>query len=130
MSTRAGVLARRLRLLHVAHNFLPHQVGGTEVYSYHLCRELARHHDVRMFFTEAEPQASQYEVRRGVYGGVRYYAAVHNRVFETFESTYVDERMDEVFEAVLADAQPDVVHIHHLLFHSANYISILKRRNI
>ena len=85
---------------------------------------------MRILFTQVDQSAGQYEMRRGEYGGVPYYAVVHNHTFDAFEATYVDPRMDEIFNSVIDDAKPDVVHIHHLLFHSINYIAIAKRRNI
>ena len=37
---------RRLRLLHAIHDFLPRHRAGSEIYTYHLARELAARHDV------------------------------------------------------------------------------------
>ena len=85
---------------------------------------------MRILFTQVDQSAGQYEMRRGESGGVPYYAVVHNHTFDAFEATYVDPRMDEIFNSVIDDAKPDVVHIHHLLFHSIDYIAIAKRRNI
>lgn len=119
-----------MRLLHVVHNFVPLHNGGTEVYCYGLCRELTRRHDVSVLCTEMDRGAPQYEVRRSHYRGLRVYAVVHNHRFARFESTYVDPEMDAVFERVLDAETPDVVHIHHLMFHSANYLEIAKRRGI
>src|SRR3954465_2965713 len=119
-----------MRILKVIHDFLPYHTAGSELYCFHLARELAARHTVRVLFTEVDPTRQQYSWRRTSYLDVEGYEVVHNHLYPTFEHTYADPQMDRVFEQVLQDAAPDVVHIHHLLNHSINYITIARRRGI
>lgn len=118
-----------MKILMVAHQFLPRHLAGTEVYTYHLARELRRRgHAVHLFFTEIRSDRSQYEQSRGEFDGIPYLEVVHNHYFPSFEHGYRDREMDAIFESLLGEVQPDIVHLQHLQLHSIDYIEIAKRR--
>ena len=119
-----------MRILQVIHDFLPHHAAGSELYCFYLSRELAREHSVHLMFTEADHAKPQYSYRRSSYSGIPYFEVTHNHVYRRFEDTYADPKMDRVFEKILDEVRPDVVHFHHLLNHSINYLGIAKRRGI
>ncbi len=119
-----------MRILQVVHNFLPTHIGGSELSCFQLSSELAKRHDVRVMFTERDHLNTQYHVARRRVHGLDCFEVCHNHVYDSFQATYQDQRMDAVFLDILNEVQPDVVHIHHLLFHSVNYITIAKKRGI
>lgn len=120
-----------MKILVIVHVFPPKQSAGTEVYTYKLAKALQeRGHDLCIYYTERDPDCPQYELRRGAYDGLPYFAVVHNHDFEHFRGTYKDERMEEHLRMVLDEIRPDVVHVQHLHLHSIDYIGIIKERGI
>lgn len=83
-----------------------------------------------LFFTEVDHARPQYSLRRLDYLGIPCYEAVNNHVYRTFEETYANPAMDRLFTTVLDEVRPDVLHVHHLLHHSINYLHIARRRGL
>ena len=119
-----------MRILQVVHDFLPKHRAGAEIYTYNVSRLLARDHDVHIFYTQHEPARRQYSVARGEYEGLPFTRVINNHCQRRFEETYNNPRMDAIFEKLLDDFRPDMVHFQHLMYHSANYVAIAKRRGI
>jgi glycosyltransferase involved in cell wall biosynthesis len=121
----------RLRVLYVLHQFLPRHVAGTEIYTYNLAREMkARGHRVAIMTCEAHHDRPPFEYRRREQDGLPIHEVVHNYRWGSFEETYDSPRADAIFEHVLDEEMPDVVHIQHLHYFSANFITIAHRRGI
>lgn len=119
-----------MRILQVIHDFLPHHAAGSELYTFYLAKELQKRHSVYVMFTEVDHAKPQYYYRRSSYQGLPYVEVVHNHVYRRFEDTYEDPRMERVFQRILDEIRPDVVHLQHLLNHSIGYIAIAKKRGI
>jgi len=119
-----------MRILQVVHDFLPRHVAGVEVYTDHLCRGLARDHDVALLFSEAVPDAENYSLRRGRHGDVATYEIVNNHVFQSFEETYRNPAVDARVREVLDEFRPDVAHVQHLINLSLGVLDELRRRAI
>ena len=117
---------QRLKLLFVIHDFLPKHVAGTEIYTYNLVKRLAERHDVHLLFCEARHEQERYTVSTGHYENLPYTEVVHNYQWASFEETYRDPRMDDIFRDVLDRVQPDLVHIQHLHYFSIDFIPIAK----
>lgn len=121
---------RPLRILKVIHDFLPLHRSGSELYCFHLARELMRRHQVYVLFTEVDHSRPQFAWRRSSYLGLPTFEVVHNHVHRKFEDTYADPAMDRIFTKILDEVRPDVLHVHHLMHHSANYLHIARRRGV
>jgi glycosyltransferase involved in cell wall biosynthesis len=119
-----------LRILVVVHDFLPRHAAGTEIYTYKLLKELQPKHDVQLLFCEARHEQPRYTVSRGEFDGLPYVEVVHNYQWESFEETYRDPKMDAIFETVLDDFRPDIVHIQHLHYFSMNFVPLAKARHL
>lgn len=118
-----------MRILVIVHQFLPHESAGTEVYTYNLAKALqARGHAVHLYFTH--PGTRQYEMTRGVYDGLPYFAVVRDFDFGTFRGVYQDARMEDHLRTVLGEVAPDVASIQHLHLHSIDYLRILQEKGI
>jgi len=112
-----------MRILQVIHDFLPRHNAGSEIYTYHVTRELARRgHEVAVFCTECIPDRPQYTLLEREFEGIPIFEAVHNHAFRSFEATYLDGRMERVFRGILKRFRPDVVHLQHLQYHSLGYV--------
>jgi glycosyltransferase involved in cell wall biosynthesis len=121
----------KLKVLMVIHQFLPKHVAGTEVYAYGLLRELrAAGHDAVLLTAEAHHERRQFERLRRTYEGIPVHEVVQNYRWDSFESTYDCPPMDAIFESVLDEERPDVVHVQHLHYFSAGFLRIAARRGI
>ncbi|MFQ5427463.1 MAG: glycosyltransferase family 4 protein [Thermodesulfobacteriota bacterium] len=120
-----------MKILEVVHDFLPRHTAGSEVYTYKLSKELVKKgNEVSLFFTEAERGTPQYTLRQGVYDELPYFEAIVNRSYSGFTETYDNPEMERLFAEVLDQANPDVIHLQHLINHSMGYIDIARKRSI
>lgn len=119
-----------MRILLVAHYFLPRHVAGTELYTLRLAQELRKEHEVALFCSEIDPGAQSYAVRTREYEGIPVTEVVNNHAYWRFHETYSHPRIEAVFAAELERYRPDVVHIQHLANLSLGFLSLIKRRGI
>ena len=105
-----------MKILQVIHDFLPKHQAGSELYCYHLSRELQRQgHEVRLFFTEIDHARPPYSVREGIFDGISFLEVVNNHSYSSFHQTYANPVIEKIFAAYLDEYRPDVAHFHHLL---------------
>jgi glycosyltransferase involved in cell wall biosynthesis len=119
-----------VRVLHLVHQYFPEHVGGTELYTQAVTRALARAgHQVSVFhrrFGAGEGlQVSEDE-------GVAVYAAwsAAPDPARRFLAVFGDSTMERLFEVALAEAQPDLVHVEHLMGLPVDMMRVLQRRGI
>lgn len=104
-----------MRILHVIHQYLPDAVGGTEVSTHHLARELqARGHAVAVFFPEPGQAPA---LMRDSYEGVPVYraGATWREAVGRVRASFGDRALEVAFAQALDDFRPDVVHFQHLI---------------
>ena len=103
-----------LRILHAIHDFLPRHAAGSEIYAFHLCRELTSRHHVHVLAAEYDPARPHGSIAWRAHEGLPVIEIVNN--WEgSFADTYRSERMRAQLDRVLHATQPDVVHVHSLL---------------
>jgi len=107
--------ARRLRVLHAIHDFLPRHRAGSEIYAYELARRLAGRHHVWVLCAELDPERAHGTVTWRWHEGLPVVELVNNWAFATFEETYRSPLVNDRLRHVLAAIRPDVVHVHNLL---------------
>ncbi len=117
-----------MKVLYVVHHFLPpRHVAGTEIYTFNLAREMSRRgHSVHIYYAESYMDKPQYHLERKTFKGLPCHEVVHNYKYPTFRHTWKDERMEEIFESVIREVRPDIVHFQHLHLHSIGYIDVAK----
>jgi len=103
-----------LRILHAIHDFLPRHAAGSEIYAFHLCRELASRHHLHVLTTEYDPARPHGSIAWRVHEGLPVIEIVNNWD-GPFADTYRSARIGAQLERVLHATQPDVVHVHSLL---------------
>ncbi|MBI2841640.1 MAG: glycosyltransferase [Acidobacteria bacterium] len=130
VSTSGGQAAQRLRILQTVHFFLPRHYAGSELYTYYLCKELQKNHDVKLLLAEHNLSVPQYTVVDGEYDGIPYREITNNFHYESFEETYSNPRIDGIFEQLLDELRPDVIHFQHLLNLSTGMIGVARKRGI
>lgn len=118
-----------MKILQVVHYFPPYSVGGSELYSLQLAHELARSHDVRLFFTLPENTGTD-RVVTGTYEGLPYRALRKNRY--TFDRPFHerDPRVETEFIKMIEEVKPDVVHFQHLINLSVGLPRLAHRKKI
>ena len=119
-----------LRILFVVHQFLPAHVAGTEIYTHALARALSERHKVTVLTAESDHSAERFTERRLKVDGLDVHQVIHNYKFDSFLDTYDCPRADAIFRRILKTEQPDVVHIQHLHYWSANFVTIAKKLGI
>lgn len=97
------------------HDFLPRHAAGSEIYTFELCRALARRHHVTVLCADFDPSRAHGRVTWRAHDGLPVVEIVNNWVARTFEATYRPPLVNEQIRHVLRAVQPDVVHVHNLL---------------
>ena len=120
----------RLRILMVVHQFLPKHVAGTEIYTLRLAKELAKQHDVVILSAESDHSRQRFERNTTTVDGLKVHQFIHNYTWDGFRDTYDCPAADAIFRDVLREESPDIVHIQHLHYHSANYVTIARLRGV
>ena len=135
--SQTGILKQKeqtLRILHLVHQYPPHYVGGTELYTRSVAIAQAESgHDVAVFVPtpeaikrDAGPPASDLE------NGVKIYRIpIGNRSrSQVFLHTFREPGLRRSWRAVLETVRPDLVHIEHLMGMPAAAASDLMDRGI
>lgn len=107
-----------MRILQVVHQFPPSNIGGTEIYTQSLARELAAQgHEVIVFHRE-EHTAKQPFWEEHKFDGVRIHRACYNistaSPLKAFFLSFRNRFIEKGFARLLAETQPDIVHFQHL----------------
>ncbi|MBA7673411.1 hypothetical protein ES703_81608 [subsurface metagenome] len=121
---------KEMKVLQVIHQFLPSDIGGSEIYTYHLAKELSKKHQVYIFHAVAAKDKSQYTLTRSKYRGLNIFQVIHNEYYLSFAHTYLDRDIEKKFCEILDEIKPDVIHFQHCLFLSVSLISIAHQRKI
>lgn len=118
-----------MRILQVAHQYPPAHVGGVELYTQAISQALAtRGHTVTVFcrsFTRATPQIREEQ-------GVRIRAVYQGDwdPLRRFWGTFHAPGIVRAFRQALDEAQPEIVHIQHLMGLPTALTGLLQRRAI
>lgn len=121
-----------MKILQVIHGFPPKQKAGTEIYTYYLSKELAKRHEVHVFYPE-HSNTKRIFLRTLESGGLIIHklripygrtSRLPNSLF--FENTYINGEIEEIFGMLLRKIKPDVIHFQHLIGLSATLIEVAK----
>lgn len=120
-----------MRVLKIIHGFPPDYMAGSEVYSYHLVKEL-RSQNIEVFvFTRSENQFDkEYTIYDELFENISIKRVNKSKRDYRYEQKFYDERLELIFEDYLKELAPDIVHIGHLCHLSTNLIKIIKSYNI
>jgi glycosyltransferase involved in cell wall biosynthesis len=103
-----------MKILNVIHQSLPRWLGGAEVYAQQLAQALNQRGHEALLFTREEGGAG---LERADVEGITIYRCHTPPMSDAdkFRTVFGHPRVEQAFAAVLAEAQPDVVHFQHLL---------------
>jgi glycosyltransferase involved in cell wall biosynthesis len=120
-----------VRVLLVAHNFLPAHAAGTEVYTGTLARELSRRgHPVRVVATEKDVSLRDLSLRERTWEGIAVTEIVNNLFHATFRETWDRPAIDRRFGELLDRERPELVHFQHLMYLSIGCVEEAARRGL
>jgi glycosyltransferase involved in cell wall biosynthesis len=120
----------QMRILHLVHQYMPDHVGGTELYTRWLTHALSqRGHQVTIFCRKGTEGIGQDDRTEA---GVRIRTA-WNGLFDPtrrFLAAFGDRPLELAFERILEEANPDLVHIEHLMGLPVALVQAIQRRGI
>jgi len=120
-----------MRILQVAHAFLPESTGGTEVHTYLLSKALQARHQVAVCYRIFDRTLPEHELVAGTYDGIPVFRLVNNYTWSRCSDfEHFAPSLEPKFEAVLDATSPDVVHFQHLASLSTSLPSLVYRRGI
>lgn len=120
-----------MRILQIVHSLAPLTQAGTEIYTYNLSLELSKNHDVHIFSRTCDLRQEEYAITRKASNGIEVYF-INNTFKEcnSFQMFYENEAIDGKFATILSEINPDIVHIHHLVFLSTGLIKKIQEIGI
>lgn len=121
-----------MKILLVSNGLPPTAFGGVETYTNDLARALGRAgHAVSVFCRESDFSCPDYSVRDEVENGLRVIRVVNDyKQIASWRETFLDARIEQLFQAALEDIQPDVIHFQHLIALSARLPEVAAARRI
>jgi glycosyltransferase involved in cell wall biosynthesis len=120
-----------MKILQVIHGFPPDNIGGSELYTFNLSRELAKQDQVYVFYRKADPTQREYAMNSGVFHGLNV-CSINNTFKDcnSFDKTYRNEEISKEFGVFLDTIRPDIVHFGHVTCLSTTLIEEAKKRKI
>lgn len=119
-----------MHVLYIVHQYVPEHVGGTELYTRWLTQALSHQgHQATVFYrrnAEGVGQDDRMEERVRVWAA---WAGTMNPVRRLL-ATFGDAHVTRIFEHVLQQARPDLVHIQHLMGLPVALIRSIQRRGL
>jgi glycosyltransferase involved in cell wall biosynthesis len=119
-----------MRILHLAHQYMPDHIGGVELYTRWLTTaQQAQGHAVHIFHRRS---ASGSGLQQRIDDGVTIWSAWNGRFTPThrFLATFHNPILHTQFSQALDQAKPDIVHIQHLMGLPFSLAAELQARHI
>ncbi len=106
-----------MRILHVVHQYPPHHIGGTELYTQTLGRYQALSGHSVAVFTPSSQIENNRALQVNLEQGVRVYRMPVEPRSRTrvFRDSFRQQQLKTAFEDVLRKEEPDIVHLQHLM---------------
>jgi glycosyltransferase involved in cell wall biosynthesis len=141
--TDGGKLRKTMKIVSLVHQFYPTCQYGAETYAYHLAQQLRQDgHTVSVFHREnhiprqfVSGQVLQEEDVQVDGLGVHRVYLNPDHVFKHgalsyFKSTFHNPPIEQAFARYLDREQPDLIHVHHLLYLSGGLMGLAHQRGI
>lgn len=119
-----------MKILQVIHGFPPYYMAGSEVYTYNLCQELKKDHEIFVFTRIEDPYTEPYAQYDESYHGLKIRRVNKPKRDYAFTEKYIDETLDRIFSDYIDSIKPDIVHFGHLSHLSTNLVNILKEKGL
>lgn len=123
-----------MKILQVLHQFLPDHLGGIEIYVRNLSSELVRSGENVWVISAPGHVLWDPIERESVFDGLKTTymsnkAGCKERSFAFFK-TFKNNSVRGLFDRILTEFQPDIIHFHHTVYLSGEMIFLAKKRGI
>lgn len=116
-----------LKILEVVHNFPPYQIGGTELYTLNLAKEMqSLGQDVTVLHPIFDCNKEEFSFELSSFEGLKVVRFNQFSKTKTSYSEFLNPEFDLPFGEFLKNNHFDVIHFQHIYGLSANWISIAK----
>ncbi|VAW42984.1 hypothetical protein MNBD_CHLOROFLEXI01-4759 [hydrothermal vent metagenome] len=107
--------SKTMRILHVVHQYPPEHTGGTEYYTQWLTQALQRRQHQVSIFHRTSGKSSGLAQRDEA--GVTVWSAWDGSMTPNgrFRSTFSNPHLNQAFSQILAQTQPQLIHLQHLM---------------
>ncbi len=120
-----------MKVLKVIHGFPPDYMAGSEVYSFHLVKELINQDIETFVFTRVENEFDDnYKIYNEKFENINILRVNKPKRDYLYEDKFYDENMDNIFREYVSNIKPNIVYFGHLSHLSTNLIKIVKELNI
>ena len=120
-----------MKILKVIHGFPPDYMAGSEIYSYHLVKELINQNIETFVFTRVENEFhEQHKIYDEVFENIPIQRVNKPKRDYLFKDKFFDNKLDVIFKKHVQKVKPDVVHFGHLSHLSTNLIKVVSELKI
>lgn len=120
------------RVLHLVHGWPPWDRAGTELYARWLALRQVPHREVTAYARMTDPTRGLGEAREYLDHGVRVRLAINNFFQRNplSRASLHNSILERDFTRLLDETQPQLLHVHHMVGHSASLLVLARRRRI
>lgn len=120
-----------MKIVVVTNAYPPRFIGGAELVAHAQARLLKESgHKVIVFAGEPNDKGERYALRKDVLDGIPVYrVCLHQQDYSTEFLNFYNRQIHVLFECLLEDFSPDIVHFHNLTGLSASLIQAAKQKN-
>lgn len=116
-----------MRILQVIHQFPPFSSQGSEVYCYQLARYLTATDQVGVFHISNTQPRRPHRLVRDTYDGIATFHCIDGGEYARV-ADWPNRFLQQQFEAVLTEYQPEIVHFHNYLSLGDDLVSLARAR--
>lgn len=120
---------QKQRILICSSFYPPYFIGGAELIAHYQAREFTRQgHEVEVFAGTVEPMGPRYSLHTETYDGVKVHRVVLTAGdFDATRENFHKKEVEELFQKILQEFQPNVVHCHNLIGLTTGLLRLAKK---
>lgn len=120
-----------MKILLVSNGYPPKEKGGVEQYVHSIAHKLKKSNEIYVFTREYNQGKKNFANYIFEEGNLTVRSIVNNNVFpQNFVNSYINNKIDEIFEETIKVFKPDVIHFNHLLALSSNLPKVAKKYKV
>jgi len=120
---------QKQRILICSSFYPPYFIGGAELIAHYQAREFTKQgHEVEVFAGTMEPMGPRYSVHTEMYDGVKVHRVVlSGGDFDASRENFHKREVEGLFQQILQEFQPNVVHCHNLIGLTTGLLRLAKK---
>jgi glycosyltransferase involved in cell wall biosynthesis len=123
---------KRKKIILCSNAYPPYFIGGAELIVHQHAKILKKlNHDVIIFSGQLNNSGKRYSIKHDTFEGIPVFrVCLHSRDFSSDFFSFTHKEVENLFDNVLEDFSPDIVHFHNIIGLSAGLIQVAKQRKI